>query len=394
VSVHWLQPLAWWGLGMLALPMIIHLLARHRSRRLRFPSLKFLPVAQMAALRRRVLTNWPLLVVRLLVIAAAVAAFAAPVLISDARRQSWDQRVARAIVVASPQSDEIRSIAADEARASFASAQFTAATVPDALREAGRWLAAQPPAAREIVIVGDLRQGALAGEDLASVPSSVGVRFLPVVPLDEQLAVEWRTVAEDADGALSFRRTKVTPDVSRTRVEYGDGGDSPPASIRVVAAAGDQPYADALLRAVLRDGLVLSGGDRALTFVFKGAALPGQDRVATPPQTWMRTTLEQTPHARGGELDGVLVVRPEVAVTDPRAPRIVANVLRAAFAESRVALESRRIAADRLAAWSRPYGASPADARPADEGDRRWFWGAVLVLLVLEQALRRRPRVA
>ena len=395
MSVQWLQPLAWWGLGLLTLPIVIHLLARHRSRRLRFPSLKFVPVAQMAALRRRVLTNWPLLVVRLLIVAVAVAAFASPVVISEARRQSWDQRVARAIVVASPQSDEIRSIAAEEARASFASAEFTAATVPDALREAERWLAAQPPAAREIVVLGDLRQGALAEPDLASVPSYVGLRFLPVVRQDEERAVGWRTVAENADGALRSRRAEVAPDVSRTHVEYGDGSDSLPASIRVVAAAADQPYADALLRAVLRDGLVLgSDGDRAVTFAFEGAALPGEDRLAPPASAWMRATLEQTPKVRGSELDGALVVAPDIPVTDARAPRIVADVLRAAFAESRVALEPRRIAADTLAAWSRPYGTSPADARPADEGDRRWFWGAALVLLALEHLMRRRPRAA
>jgi hypothetical protein len=395
MSVHWLQPLAWWGLGLLVLPIVIHLLARHRSRRLRFPSLKFVPVAQMAALRRRVLTNWPLLVVRLLILAAAVAASASPVWISDARRQSWDQRVARAVVLASPPTDETRSIAADEARTSFAGAEFSADTVPDALREAGRWLAAQPPAAREIVVVGDLREGALAEADLASIPPYTGLRFLPVVPSDGARAIEWWTVGESADGRVTSRRIEVTPEVARTDVDYGDESDSVPASITVAAAADDQPYADALLRAVLRDGLVLGAdGDRAVTFAFEGAALAGHDRLATPTRPWMRATLEQTPDVRGGELDGALVVTPDVPVTDARAPRIVADVLRTAFAGPRVELESRRIAADRLAAWSRPYGTSPADARPADEGDRRWFWAAALILLALEHVIRRRPRAA
>ena len=108
----------------------------------------------------------------------------------------------------------------------------------------------------------------------------------------------------------------------------------------------------------------------------------------------MRSTLEQAPDVSGGELDGVLVVRPHVAVRDTRAPGIVADVLRAAFAESRVPLESRRISADTLAAWSRPHGPSPADVRPADEGDRRWFWGAALLLLACEQVMRRRSRAA
>ncbi len=395
MSVHWLQPLAWWGLGLLAVPIAIHLLARHRSRRLRFPSLKFLPVEQMAALRRRVLTNWPLLVVRMLVLAAAVAALASPVVVSDARRQSWDQRVARAIVVASAETDETLSIAVDEARASYASARFSAVTVPDALRDAQHWLGSQPPAAREIVVVGDLREGALTAHDLASIPPHVGLRFLPVVSGDEQRSVEWQTVGESSEGALRSHVVDVTPEVSRTLVDYGTESDDLPASIRVAAATADQPYADALLRAVLRDGIVIgSQGDRAVTVAFEGAALPGHTRLTAPTQAWMRSTLEQAPDVSGGELDGVLVVRPHVAVRDTRAPGIVADVLRAAFAESRVPFESRRISADTLAAWSRPHGPSPADVRPADEGDRRWFWGAALLLLACEQVMRRRSRAA
>jgi hypothetical protein len=395
MAVHWLQPLAWWGLGLLALPIVIHLLARHRSRRLRFPSLKFLPVAQMAALRRRVLTDWPLLVVRLLILGAAVAAFASPVFLSDARRQSWDQRVARAIVVASPETDDIRLIVADEVQSGFASAEFTAATVPDALRDARRWLTTQPPAAREIVVVGDLRDDALTDHDLASVPPDVGLRFLPVASQEAPVAVEWQTVAETVDGAPGSSRVRVTPDATRTVAEYGEETASLPASIRILAAPNDQPYADALRRAVLREGLVLgSHTGRVVTVAFEGAVLPGEDRLAPPTHEWMRVALEQIPNARGGEIDGVLVVKPNVLVRDARAPHIVAEVLRAAFAESRVMLESRRITADTLAEWSRPYGASPANVLPADEGDRRWLWGGVLLLLALEHVLRRRPRAA
>jgi hypothetical protein len=395
VSVHWLQPLAWWGLALLALPIVIHLLARHRSQRLAFPSLVFLPAAPMAALRRRVITNWPLLAVRLLMLAAAVAAVASPVFVSEARRRSWDERVARAIVVASPPGDEIRAIAAEEALASYASTEISAVSLPDAIREALRWLGSQGPAAREIVIVGDLREGALAASDLASVAPQIGLRFLPVAELDAPVAAGWRAVAENAAGTLRSHRVLVTPDLERTSVEYTDVSDSLPGAIRIVAAEEDQPYADALLRAVLRDGLVLGTDDtRTVMVAFDGAPLPGLDRLQPPTQTWMRDTLEQNPEVRGGELDGRLVVRPKVPLKDARAAQLVADVLRTAFTESRIALEPRRIPAALLAAWSRPHGASPADVRPADEGDRRWFWGLALILLAVEHVLRRRTRAA
>ena len=75
----WLLPIAFAGLVTLAIPIAIHLLVRQRSRRLSFPSLRFLQSTPLAALKRRTLQDWPLLAVRLLILAAAVAALAAPV---------------------------------------------------------------------------------------------------------------------------------------------------------------------------------------------------------------------------------------------------------------------------------------------------------------------------
>lgn len=399
MSVHWLQPLAWWGLGLLALPIVIHLLARHRSRLMRFPSLRFLPVARMAALRRRVITDWPLLVVRLVILAAAVAAAAAPVFVSDARREAWDRRVARAIVIAPPpeaeRAEEIQSIAAEEAGAGYASEAFTAVTVPDALVDALRWLDTQPPAAREIVVVGDMREGALAAPDLAHIPSYVGIRFLPVVAVDDRRAVEWRVVADGNDAASTNYIVSVMPDMLRTHARHAAADGTPAPRIRVAAAAADQAHADAVLRAVLREGLVLgTSADRAVTVAFAGATVAGLDQLAPPTQAWMRTALERMPGVRGGELDGGLVVRSNLPVTDPRAARLVSDVLAGAFDETRLHLEPRRISAAALAAWSRPPGGSPPDVLPADEGDRRWFWGASLMWLALEHAIRRRRRAA
>jgi hypothetical protein len=115
VSVVWLAPLALTGLALVALPILIHLLARHRSRRLLFPTLRFLPTSQLAALRRRSIADWPLLVVRVLIITAAVIAAAAPVFVSAARRAAWDARLARAIVVTG-NTPEIEALADEEAR--------------------------------------------------------------------------------------------------------------------------------------------------------------------------------------------------------------------------------------------------------------------------------------
>ena len=116
----WLQPAVLWALAAVALPIAIHLLARARSRRMLFPSLKFLRESQVAALRRRAIDDWPLLIVRLLVVAAATAALAAPVFVSAGRRAAWDRRVARAILIV-PGSDGAARLAEDEAADEFCS---------------------------------------------------------------------------------------------------------------------------------------------------------------------------------------------------------------------------------------------------------------------------------
>jgi hypothetical protein len=102
VTVQWLQPAAWWGLAAVAVPILIHLLVRRESRRLLFPSLRFLRTTAVASWRRQFISDWPLLIIRSLVLAAAVAALASPVFISDARRDEWEHRMARAVVVMRP----------------------------------------------------------------------------------------------------------------------------------------------------------------------------------------------------------------------------------------------------------------------------------------------------
>ena len=49
MTVQWLQPAAWWGLAAVAVPILIHLLVRRESRRLLFPSLRFLRTTAVAS---------------------------------------------------------------------------------------------------------------------------------------------------------------------------------------------------------------------------------------------------------------------------------------------------------------------------------------------------------
>src|SRR5262245_45441621 len=118
--MQWLQPIAWWGLAVLVLPVLIHLLVRQESRRFLFPSLRFLRTTGLASERRRLVTDLPLLIVRFLILATAVAALAAPLAITETRNAQWRQRVARAVVIADPNNTAGTTVGAEANRLSAA----------------------------------------------------------------------------------------------------------------------------------------------------------------------------------------------------------------------------------------------------------------------------------
>ena len=78
-----LTPLALVALGALAVPVWIHLSQRDRKEEIRFPSLMFLERIPYKAVRRQTIRNWPLFLLRSMVLALLVAAFARPFLGSD-----------------------------------------------------------------------------------------------------------------------------------------------------------------------------------------------------------------------------------------------------------------------------------------------------------------------
>ena len=384
MSVFWLQPYAWWGLAALAIPIAIHLLARQKRRRLPFPSLRFLTTTPLAALRRRVVSDWPLLAVRLLVLAAAIAALALPVFVSDARRNEWDRRVARAMVVLS----EAENIVQDEARTSFASVTFQSPSVADGIRSSLLWFARQPPAAQELVIIGDLREGAVVQHDFAGLPPHVGIRFVPTTAGDAEAQATLLAVGDIGDGATALQEVRLRANYQHTAVAYVRASDQARPRLAVRAAATDQAHADAVLGAVLAEGVLIGWhGNRQVTIAFAGAPAPAT--MTVPSALWARQVLEQLPGARGGEVGGVLVVTTPMTATHPQAAAFVSRVAALAFPERQDHLEPRRVPPSSLAAWSRPPGGAPESARPADEGDRRWVWAAAAIALAVEQLLRR-----
>jgi hypothetical protein len=360
MSVIWTNAAALAGLALVALPIAIHLLVRQQARTLAFPSLRFLHETALAAFRRRRVQDVVLLLCRVAIVAVAATALAGPVLRTPGRTAAYANRVARAIVIVDSESaDSLDALAAG----AFRSVQIQRTHIADALADAIRWLDRQPPAAREIVLAGAFRRGSIDRSDLIAVPEPVGLRFARQPDRGAPAVVSLPALRRRNDSlVLVERRIRLRPD--ETEVSEGDGRPLPADRIRVLAPANHQPLAEAALAAALDAGVGWPSPDRRVLIVWDGA---DEARV----------------QAKGG-LD---VVR--MRVPDPPSTSASAIVDALEAATPRVQVDPVLIPGERLDEWSRPPGAPPADAPPADEGDRRWLWALAALLLVAEQWLRR-----
>jgi hypothetical protein len=160
----WLNPLALFALAAIAAPILIHILVRRTAERFPFPTLRFLQPTRLAAIRRHLLEDWRLLAVRAALLAAAAAALAGPLIVTNGRRQAWDRRVATAVVAdAAATATAVRTGAGPAGSAPEPLQQtFRATSLGDGIRRAVLWLDSAPPARREIVIASPYMPGGRA----------------------------------------------------------------------------------------------------------------------------------------------------------------------------------------------------------------------------------------
>ena len=360
MSIFWTAPAALIGLALVALPIAVHLLARRNVRTLPYPSLRFLRQTQLAAFRRRAIEDAALLICRLAIVALAALALAGPVLQNDARQAAYLQRVSRAIVLTRDGVDrEAMERAADGA---FRSIVITRLTMADALAEASRWFDEQPPSAREIVILGALRRGVLNDVDVAAVDRNIGIRFMPATIETPSTTVV--PILSRRAGKLVAISRQVRADVDATQVTDGPLSAVSPDLVRIIASSTDTPLAEAALAAALDAGIPWTNFNQRIVIAWDGADTGSVGR---------NTGLIRMPVPASVQAAADAVR--EVLLTASR-PRFREPVL---------------ITAEQLAAWTRSPGAPSADAPIGDEGDRRWLWGAVLVLLLIEWRMRRAP---
>jgi hypothetical protein len=249
---------------------------------------------------------------------------------------------------------------------------------------------------RELVVISDFQETAIARADVDAVPADIGVRLV-AIPIDR-----------GAPGPTA----SANPDAPPT-----DAGID---SVRLLAGTAERAAASAARAAAVAGGAPPAGRpDRPVAIVF--------------PQFEQRTALLQAsrPIDDGWMFDVVMAVTTDAAVqaaatraghspadivTSARGrvddadrlllftPAPAGSLLSAAIVQaalrtsaneppvSEQATETRT--SDELHAWERPAAAvPPSGSQPiGDRSDSRWWWLAVIALLAGESWMRRRPR--
>ena len=424
MTPHWLNPLALAGLAAAALPVLIHLLKRHRAARVPFPTLRFLTDSRAAAVKVRSLSDPWLLVLRVTTIAAAVLAAAQPDVMTSWQRAHQDRLLSRAIVVDTSSSanafDRRRDDAvAIERRADFVVELRTERT-GSSLCHAATALLEGPVARHEIVVISDFQHGTIHDAEIACVPDDVGLRF---VQIGEKQAGTAATslVGFPVEGRATEQRVEF--EGSRTKVTISDREAGTALQPRILAAPDQAPAVAQLLRAVAHAGTPALPANRPMTFIFPGGPAPAATPLRAP---WMiaavvaarqdealRQAVTSRPAAEASTLFPAWtpVVRSATGVplisaaadgdnlsvsisTEP--PDVVALAAMRAFVTAAATapdwgeLEVEAIPASQLKTWTRAAGPIPNDRfRSTPPGDARWLWSLALALLFAEWIVRR-----
>jgi hypothetical protein len=419
VRLFLVSPAVLWSLALVAIPVLIHLLLRPQIARVRFPSLRFVPASRLASARRRIVHDWPLLLVRMAIVALAVVALSGPVLVTPGRERAWTSRTVRAIVVdaeaAMSAAARVQDLVDESAGDALAATRIETTRIGEGLVQAAQWLERAPPAAREVVIVSDLRNGAVTARDLAMLPAGVGVR-LREVGGTTPTAGTVRRLRYEAGGAVASDLEVILGPVS-TAVARAGRDEEVDLPVRVTGRDEARHLLEAALVAVLMDGLLIaappapvhlawdtevaaveplvSAGARQAFSRFVAAAGVSNDQRpgAAAADPWVRIWPGVLAAA---ERDGALVLRGTGLLDADTALGVARAALAAAHATPDLGrLETMRMPAEARAALERDaLPADPGAVAAAGDTDARWAWALVLLLMGTEHWMRRRKPLA
>jgi hypothetical protein len=249
-------PLALLGLIAVAVPVIIHLLGRNQSRVIRFPTLRFISASRLVPTRRKRISDWPLLLVRVAIVALGAVALSQPYF-ACARRTgaAAPSAISRAIIVDTsasmlrPVVGGAASTALDSARRHATSLKSGAgvtttietADLADAIDGASAWLATRSGSS-ELVLISDFQSSTVDSTAIAGVAAEIGIRAVSI-PAAGAVAVPARSDRPNIEGAdaeaarLAWAAVgEPLPGATSSKVLVAYGGSTPADS-----ASGQQP---------------------------------------------------------------------------------------------------------------------------------------------------------
>lgn len=435
-----LHPFALLGLVALAGPIVIHLLMRREAVRLPFPTLRFLQASRASAMRRHRLSDWPLLLVRLAILALAVLALADPVWVAMSRRAAF-ARISRAIVIDGSGSMDRRDASGartlrDAARAEAArsAAPVLNATIVEAgslasgVGAACEWLERAPPSRRELVVISDFQRGAFEADLLGCVPADAGIALAPLSAPEQDRFQGPRILRGTSE--LTIQITAAPSETAALYVPSAAGATV--AGLDVLGAEDERRIADAAIAASRSIGVSAGSAAPPLVLVFPLAPDRASldRRVSSLTGPWMYALVDRlsrdaalagaasdpgaTPRAAALECatDGRCLAVPIAGSGEPLVyaaaagnrlvlfavhgaaslitPALVHGALSARAPFPYAEHEPVSWSAPALRQLERPSGDPPATLfRNQRAGTRRFIWVAVLIALAAEMWLRR-----
>jgi|SRR5687768_4022798 len=424
----WLNPIALLGLVAVIVPIFVHLFGRRVAKRQRFPSLRLLQLASTTPVTRSQPSDLLLLLVRCAIIVAAALALAQPRWSSPDRQQRLQTPVRVVIVDTSRSMERLTS----DGRSAAAYARELGEAMLDSAR-AGLMVETARPGAnvsaaaswldhrsgkRELVVISDFQQGVVSDGDFASVPDDVGITLSKVTSTSVSPTANDSGIIVMLDGQATDAQWQVR------------NGDTIETSLKILAGSGTEVRA---LTNVVRQLVPRATSTRAIAVVFPDypesaqlaarshpisqpwqgdflLALRDEELVRngasppTPPPSCVSAGTTPVHSADGQLLAAVaggesgsefeLVVFSCVDASTSAGAALLTAVTRAATANPGWRESETVVVPDeQLRRWERPATAVEPRGRDETSPDGRWLWLLALLLLGVEEWLRRRtPR--
>lgn len=340
MPIGFLVPAFLAGLAAIVVPLLLHLRHRERQKPRPFPSLMFLGRIPIRTDQKRRITDWPLLLLRLLALGLLVAAFARPFLREPPRAAAGDAGLtvllldrsasmaaagtneawadsARAVLDRLPAGRRV-AVAAFDAGAAIlvqptsepAAARAAIASAPEpagatrysaGLRAAAQLLAAEPLPG-EIVLVTDLQQTGLAAASAPALPAGTQLVTVAVPPTSRDNAAVVSLEVEPVPGGAARRAV-----VAARLAHYGgtatrDVEATLEVDGRVASTARVRLPATGTVR-VTFDTVALSRAEVRVRVALTPDGLPSDDayHAVVPAEVTTRVALVTTPDARPDE---------------------------------------------------------------------------------------------